>query len=200
MPEFNEIVGAPLSPEQKMPTDQEMKEQMEKSAKNAGVVIIDLNPYVQHVKNDARQGFYRRESYYHLPNDGNLGRRAAKETKFAELLATEKQIALKVTKPIDFVSYDNGFVKSFLRVGLKAVQLDVMAHKLVALDNKHGYSIEYAVTEFIKAEAQRLKKKAVKDAKKAAEENTENWMGPIQFFVPEISTNLKLDEDWTFEL
>lgn len=203
MPEYNEIVGAPLSPEQKMPTDEEMREQSEKSARDAGVVIIDLNPYTQHVKSDGGRNslYYRRRSdYWHLPDDGNLGRRAAKETKFAELLATEKQIALKITNPIDFVNSDNGFVRSFLRAGLKSVQLSVMAHKLVITENPNGYDLDYAINTFIKTETARLKKKAAKDAKKAAEEDMENWFGPISFFVPEISTNLKLAEDWTFEL
>ena len=211
MPEFNELVGAPLSPEQKLSPEEQlleeereamsMKEQVEESAKDAGVVIISLDPYIQHVKRDKTMAhWHRNRDYYHLPDDGKLGRRAAKETNFVELLETSNQVAFQVTKPIDFVHSDNSFVKSYLRVGAKALGLPEMAKKLAVMENHNGYSIEHAVTTFIRLETERLKKKAEKDAKKAAEESDENWLGPVQFFVPEIGTNIKLTEDWTFEL
>lgn len=153
-------------------------------------IEIDLTPYIRQTNSLGAALYYIDE-----------GRQAAKDHKVVTL--GDKHIVLKVPQGIPF---GEGFLKGLLgplarKVGPGNLEITVDGgYKSAPHERRYWIrtqSSQYMVEQYLSAEAERIKKR---EAKKAKDSNNADWSEPITFFVPEIGTNLRLEEDWAFRL
>lgn len=154
-------------------------------------IEIDLAPYI-------RQAGGLGAALYYIDE----GRQAAKDHKVVTL--GDKHIVLKVPEGIQF---GEGFLKGLLgplarKVGPENLEVTVEGGYKSDPYNRHYWfgnrvSSQEIVRRYLSIEAERIKKRA---AKKAKDSKNADWSEPITFFVPEIGTSLRLEEDWAFRL
>ena len=152
-------------------------------------VTIDMAPYI-------------RPNYRH--NTGlwgiGMGRKAAKEHQITTL--GDKHIVLKIPQGI---KWDESFLKGFIgpvarKVGPENLEISVQGG-FSGTGYGYGYfpqqSSKDQLNEYLIAESHRIKKRT---EKKSKESKNGDWSEPITFFVPEIGTHIRLEDDWGFRL
>lgn len=160
-------------------------------------VRIDLTPYT---KEGDYMGYpYRTQAQRTLPRSGNEGRKAALAEGFAEKLK-ENDVVVIVLNRNTRIHQKHEFMESFLKVGLKAVGVEEMKKKLTVRDEQDDFFLGYVIREFIGREEDRQKRAAERKRKEDAKSSAANWTDPVQFFLPEIGTAIRLASPWHLKL
>ena len=160
-------------------------------------VRIDLNPYT---KEGTYTGFpYVSRPERYLPRSGTEGRKAAIETKFVEALQ-ENELVILVLDRNTRIHQKHEFMESFFKVGLKAVGVKVLKDKVAVRDQQDDFYLHYIIKEFIEREELRQKRAAERKRKEDAKSDASNWTDPVQFFLPEIGTAIRLVSPWHLKL
>lgn len=155
-------------------------------------VVIELHPYINQTWRN-NPGLHGVEA----------GRQAAKDHKVPTL--GDKHIVLKIPLGIQM---DESFLKGLLgplarKVGPENLTVSVDGgYQGQSYDRRYSWrprppSCKDLVEEYLISEGRRIKERA---AKKKKEAKNGDWSDPITFFVPDIGTRVRLEDDWQFRL
>jgi len=156
------------------------------------VVILDLNEFVRMDKyRQGRSGLWFRED----------GTAAAKKFKVNEMTDPNVEIILKM---VQGAMMDDSFLKAFMGPLARKVGPMELSRRVRVQGGFPGGQVGYRrasstaeqVEEYFHHEANRIAERDTKKAKEAKQD----WSEPMQFFIPDISTRVRLTEDWTFRL
>jgi hypothetical protein len=129
------------------------------------------------------------------------GKKAAIDCKLKECVEAG-EVDIQIDDHISCV--DKGFVKGFFGLAARAIGIPkfmdlvrINGRRMSAGYDSWGVSFSRYAVEYLDEEMIRISKKEKDDARK---NKTAKWSEPVQLLVPEISTVMRLEEDWTFRL
>ena len=159
------------------------------------VLEIDLKPYVVKLR-DYRHYLDKHRYLDAIPSDVNIGRQIAKDVELTKRIPHLLKIRISVPTDIHREYPRDSIWKGLF--GPTARKLGTQ--QLAQLIDCNDQGVAYDINRYLGEEQGRIDARAKKKAKKEAMEAAESWTEPVQFFVPDIGTVIKLNYDWSFVL
>ncbi len=157
------------------------------------VLEIDLKPYYIKVRNYWRRD--KNDLINAIPADAKIGKQAAKDCDLNNRWPHLLKIRIITIHDIYCEHPQDSFWKGFLGPLARKHGVQHVRQLIEAEQN-----VMWHINRYLDEEGMRIEAKARKKAKEKAMADPSAWSEPVQFFVPDIGTTIKLNFDWEFVL